>query len=488
MRRIFGAIGVGLALLGACGKSFTTPQAVQGPEAGAGGASDAGSAGSAPVGAQGGEAASGAPALGGADAGESAGGTPGAGEGGAGGAPIDDWNVAGDDAGGAPSAGPVTGKIELQLRPAPGAIVRIDGDSKLTEEDGSFTFDDVAAEYDLTVIYEPGREAKVIEGLTTRQPVVVLGNAEANRSAVVAGKLSGGAGFPLPAGHDASVAVVFPATVVGFGQKARLADQATSYLLQNVDWLGPQSIEGELVALQWQNGFTGPRAFTGFARKPLTLTGGVAIGDANGSVEATNLALDTQPAVSSYDGTLSSADPYDDFIPLLEVGPFAFGFANGVGSFSVLTPEIDLPTGIDVLAVRDVSDQMYIYVPKPAPGEKWRVSVPKLPSLVVPQAAAKVTVATAFEWESMPKHAVAHSSWFIDDWNIERVTRSTSTTIPDLTADGVPKIFPAVTWFLDAIGPADKPEQSLALQARLLRRQPVRHFNTYVVRVVELVE
>jgi hypothetical protein len=280
--------------------------------------------------------------------------------------------------------------------------------------------------------------------------------------------------------------MVFPDVAIGSVVEHYLFSPAASYEL-TPHWAGPASIDGELVALQWQNGFMGPKAFPGFARAPLTFADGQTIGDVNGSVAATNLEL-TAPTTTSYDGTLSSDGFYDDLIPLLEIGPFSLGFTNDVGDFSALTPDVDLPIGISVLAEQDVSRQMEIYVPKPEPGTARRVSVPRLPTLLAPKDQAVVTLETPFQWQGMPEHALAHSSWFIDGWNVERVTRSTSTTIPDLTADGVPTSSPVLIWFLDAIGPADRPEQSLAVQAHRVRRQRVRSFSTYLSRTFELTE
>lgn len=95
------------------------------------------------------------------------------------------------------------------VRPTPGATVAIDGRFTVTDENGTFTFQDVVAPYDLIVLYAGANfggqsYVQVFLGVTRPDPTVDgegYPTGLPDRTGNIAGTISGGAGFPNPLGE-----------------------------------------------------------------------------------------------------------------------------------------------------------------------------------------------------------------------------------------------------------------------------------------------
>jgi hypothetical protein len=68
----------------------------------------------------------------------------------------------------------VTGRILRSGAPIPGAVVVVDGQTTLSDEDGGYVVEDVSETYQLIVIIEDVAWVQIVDDLTTRTPVVNL--------------------------------------------------------------------------------------------------------------------------------------------------------------------------------------------------------------------------------------------------------------------------------------------------------------------------
>src|SRR5262249_9090108 len=94
-----------------------------------------------------------------------------------------------------------------------------------TDDFGNFTIPNVRTPYDIaasvftvTVPYAPAPSVPVSRGLRRPDPHLVVFPGDAESTAVVTGTLSGGAGFPQPAGHFAFVQIGTDGGGMGFSQ------------------------------------------------------------------------------------------------------------------------------------------------------------------------------------------------------------------------------------------------------------------------------
>ena len=458
MKRILGAVASALLLVGACGNDSTSDPVGNGGRAnddggaaGNGGADDGGQAVTTPGGRDDGGGEGGA-------AGAEIGGNP-AEVGGAGGNADGMGGAAGE-------AGEVLTDVSGHIRtfegtPLPNAVVSINDVSAVTDDDGAFTIADVAGTYDLTIIDNDHKYVEIVEGMTTREPVVALWQLRTtNRVGGIAGKLSGGAGFPLPAGQAG--VVQFQGAISGFSE-VNLVAASSSFTLSEVNWEGPDTCPGLLTGMFWKQGLTGPSEYTGFGTSAVTLEDGKVIGKVNGSVTATNLAV-TNPAEHTVTGSLSVPGTPTNVWSYLYVGSVSVPLALAPGPISVVVPEVDAPTFLGVSA-----DYLTGSAGKTLPtalGANLDLTVPAPPQLVLPVAdATGVTSATEFSWTKPAAGTFSLLFTGVGSWSVLRLTSRTKVQLPDLSAAGVAYAgegLPGV-WHLEQRGPAATPEEALEL-------------------------
>ncbi|MDF3067923.1 MAG: hypothetical protein K0R38_3524 [Polyangiaceae bacterium] len=220
-------------------------------EAGAAGADAAPGGGSSPGGAPVGDAGEGTVGRGGAPDGTAG---DGASSGSAGtggtepGAPI---NVIGQvvDRGGSPLAG---------------VRVEVGGEAMTTDADGEFAFEAVTP-YDIVVRYSE-TESDVYLGVTRTDPKIVGNYSSTNRSATLAGTLSG-QGYPVPTGHETQLTI--RGVDVGFSNRQMAGSNGAYVSSGSPAWTGGPTTPATLFALQ-RNVTTG--VFTAIGSKLVTLT------------------------------------------------------------------------------------------------------------------------------------------------------------------------------------------------------------------------
>jgi hypothetical protein len=464
MRRLL-SVGLlsGVALAGACGESSKgsgskdqggAPSAGDGGQApeGPGGAGDnagggsitpsPGGAGAGGVDNTPGGASPGGTSPGGSSVGGAAGGAAG-GEGGAGGA----------------LTGAVSGRVISKMEGVADVTVVIDGVVTSTDANGYFTVPDVDASYQAIMINAGEKVAQVMDDLSTRSLVVQLVGASDTREAAVAGKLSGGAGFPSPAGHQSEVDFVCDdCNGAGFD----IAPDGAAYKM-NVAWGGAATAPGMLYGLQWKADQSGPLDFTGFASKQLTLTDGGTFGDANGSVAATNLDL-VNVTERSLTGTISAPASLTTVSSDLLIGPYQLSFEATTTSYTTVVPTgLTVPCSLNVtLSASDASSSRRARVPA---NGNLNLIFPTVPVSTLPQAnATGVDSNTSFTWTSATG-GVDYVTFQIEAWTIYRYSREGSTTLPDLSDYGV-TLTPGATgtWYVTFEGPADSVDDAIAIE------------------------
>jgi hypothetical protein len=182
----------------------------------------------------------------------------------------------------------VNGKVVNHLgMPLASVMVFVDGMQTFTQSDGRFTVGDVEIPYTVVLnsLYPSVRCPPAMvayQGLTRSDPVITLSvvviesYADCSSpawSATIAGQLSGGAGFPQPADHQACVA--FGAQEF-YSAVDAAADGTFSWVNQ---WTGMATLAGDLYALQWQKDANQlPQTYKGYGtRNGVSLTQGSAL-------------------------------------------------------------------------------------------------------------------------------------------------------------------------------------------------------------------
>jgi hypothetical protein len=381
----------------------------------------------------------------------------------AGGAPSELGGAGAGGAGGSPEVlSEVSGLITSFMGTPLADVVVIIGDSStVTDAKGAFTIADVPASYELTAIDNERKFIQVVEGLTTREPSVGIYHLRLEQhSGVVAGKLSGGGGFPLPKGQ---------AGVVSFRGERSFGDlelkaAATSFSL-SVAWEGEATQTGLLAGISWKAGPAGPAEYTGYAQHGVTLEADKIVGNINGTIAATNLAL-TDPAEHAVTGTLLVPGLPTLVSSNLVVGGSYVPLNLVPGPISVIVPEVDATTELAIRAeFAEGMSSSSISVPFSG-NEPVDVELPPPPQLVLPiEGALGVTLDTEFSWKAAPQGTYSVISWGIGDWSIARVTAANKVKLPDLSGAGVVYDQGNYTpgWQLEQLGPASAPEEALQL-------------------------
>ncbi|HVY28023.1 MAG TPA: carboxypeptidase-like regulatory domain-containing protein [Polyangiaceae bacterium] len=352
--------------------------------------------------------------------------------------------------GGAPQLpnSPVSGHIFSMSGVAlEGAVVTINGESTLTDENGAFTLDDVPPKYDVTVIYSSDagglQAAELVDDLTTRDLSLRLWQVRNDASsASVFGKLAAA----VAKGHEAVVQLVGEHTT---SPSDSLPAGSTDYDME-LQWEGGGDGVADLVGLEWAIGETGPSSYTGFARKSMQAP------DGTGVIANLTLVKPTQKTVA---GTLTAegAPPLDSF---LNFGPIQIQLTLQAGSIAVVVPEIGVTPIISVAA--PVGDA-YATVKAPATLKPLALEIPAAPKLILPIDKAKVDLNTEFIFTRPGKLAAVW--WALGSWMVVHVTDQTKLKLPDLRTAGIVYDIgdDLAPWVVDTYGPAETPEEFLRL-------------------------
>jgi hypothetical protein len=342
-------------------------------------------------------------------------------------------------------------------------VILVDGVNVPIGADGHFMVTDGPDEYQLQVCAPNYKFVLIFDGLRTRTPVVNLntGLGDPPYAATIRGKVTGGLSTPFPVADDETVftELAYSSYANGYLYPRSSIDPPEGFDL-NPLWFGSDTDTGEVLAIQYIfKNKVGLTEYTGFARRPMTITDGNIYGSVNGSA-ATDLEF-TVPTVSTLTGSLNLPSSWTLRSTFVHVGPF---MPDGIlaGDFSIPVPQLEnMPMWLSFQAEGPEGDADYVLpLPEQSP---WNITVPTPAKALLPVANANaVTQSTIFSWNGLPANAVAGIYWSVGDWNIERFTTAASTTIPDLSALGV--TLPANAdglWVIKAVGPAEKMDDVL---------------------------
>ena len=323
--------------------------------------------------------------------------------------------------------------LDYDQQPVSGVALEIGGKVTTTDANGNFKVSGVAAKYDAYVIAQvaPGagtNEAYIYEGLSDREKDFYVTPQGPARSAKIRGVLSGGAGFPLPAGHAASL------VVTEYNTKSSV--MGSTYELTNLTWQGSKQRMLTLGALSWTTDAAGlPNSYDGYGEKKLAVSDGASLGAIDGSTPATNITL--APVESrSVSGTLDLPDGCTPNVFMRVEGNEIIDDPVHSTSFSYVTPIV--PEHPTTLSVRcEFADSSFSWS-KVTLGVKnplaLRVPAPTVESLPI-DGASNVSNDTVFAWTGEEERGDV--SFSFGDWRITRVGVGHSTTFPDLSRFGL---------------------------------------------------
>lgn len=306
----------------------------------------------------------------------------------------------------------VTGRVVAASgAPIAGATVRAGASSATTDATGTFTLSGVSPPYEIVATAPGGLLTSHYLELRRMDPTLVIFDLDPGfpRSGLATGTLSGAAGFPSPAGHEAGVSFK---SEQGAGGCAVQAGSST-YLL-GAGWSGGPTVTGELHALQWQVDASGKVvAYDGYGSRA-----GVTVADRSPATAGQDIALAAIPT-RAVSGTI--LNPPGAAMTLFAVvgngarirvvpppsdpSPFAPGFSS---TFSIPTPGIPGAT-VDVVARKDYVGWGYMEVHRhglaPDAGSV-ALEFADLPLQIAPASGATVGPGATFTWYAMPDHPV----------------------------------------------------------------------------------
>jgi len=355
--------------------------------------------------------------------------------------------------------------------PVSGAVVLVGGQRVVTDAQGAFAAANVADTYDLVVILKPYWYVLMVESLSTREPTVHVSFDPlyvADRQGSVAGRFSGGGGFPIPAGQAGTL--LAESDLGSMGASTDLEPGANSYSL-GLFWKGSESAPAKVTALLWTEGETGPANYVGFGQKGITLQDGALVGNVDGSVAETNLAL-SDPAETTVAGTIS-LEQSANIRSSLRVGRLSVPLSLAPGPISVVVPEVDLPAALMVATTFAPGPGAWTKQPRPTAGGTWNVTLPSYSwfQLQEPRATLEdphpyVGPSTRFVWSSLKAHMMAHVFWSCaGSWEMHYITNKNELTLPEISAEDVAMLSSTeCEWFVELSTGVDTPEEMLAAE------------------------
>ena len=295
--------------------------------------------------------------------------------------------------------------VDEYLQPLPSTYVLIAGhETVTTDANGYFSVTKVSAPYDLILqIPDAGtRDLLIYHGLIRSDPLIVtppIPFSTSFRSAYIWGSTYGGG--PLPDPPDRKSSLLFDSPETQFVGSAG----SGSYSMQP-QWLGPDSTDGLLHALQWQfdpaSGL--PTSYTGYGATPLrlhkgdyhegpavTMSAPVVAGSIAGTINVpTGLSTTRKSLLLRFRSSVPAR-----WVIVTDSTP--------TNSFTYVTPNLQGATFS--LAVRATGDSGYGEILKTGIGANAADVVMNVPSpaqLKTPADGAKnVVMSTAFSWSKV---------------------------------------------------------------------------------------
>lgn len=150
--------------------------------------------------------------------------------------------------------GPIT--VQGRVLQLPGSkasflpVAIIGQGAALADANGNFTIPNVTTPYDVVIGYHDasGTSMVLYQGLTRADPRLIA-FVRTDRSAMVAGTVSGGAGYPLPPDHETMMSL---STDHGSGAGGAAADPTTGDYDLFADWTFARTTTAHLTAVQYE--------------------------------------------------------------------------------------------------------------------------------------------------------------------------------------------------------------------------------------------
>ncbi|HLU82009.1 MAG TPA: hypothetical protein VKZ43_01295 [Trueperaceae bacterium] len=325
----------------------------------------------------------------------------------------------------------VSGRVvSLYDLPVAGIAVRSQGDSAITDANGTFALSGLSVPYDLAIWNAADEWVQIYAGLTSEElvlaPVTATAPTGTPRSAPVSGSLSGGV---IPVGPNQMI-MVCAEGVDGIAIGCdNVAPTESAYSFE-VQWIGGATQAIKLHALQMERDGGGyPTAYQGYASMDMNLTDTVptvANLDLGDALATTTVTVDVDSPVAIL-GTFGA----------VQVGPnlaMPVMLVNG----AVTAHEALMPV---------IGDSSYTFAAAAAisqfgwqadvTGSSATVTVPAAPQLIAPaDTATGVTTATNFSANN-PAGGPMTYMWNATDLVVGVTTMDSTTTIPDVSEFGL---------------------------------------------------
>ncbi|MGO9063236.1 MAG: hypothetical protein ACLQIH_00700 [Myxococcaceae bacterium] len=347
----------------------------------------------------------------------------------------------------------VTGTVltEQGLWPAAGVSVSIGSSITTTDADGGFSLSNVIPPYDVAVVSRDDNLAVVYQALTRTDPTITF-STYPNGNPSNAGTVSGTVSTNAPGAVQASLAWASPLT----GPQTQTVTASPFSL--NLYWNGAASIVGNLHALQLLTDAVSGEPY-GWA---YGLQSGVAV--ANSQTTSNQEIAMTSGALSTITGSVSGPAAYGAPITSVSVD-FADGASilvvtagTPIGSFAYATPAgigATISVGASVFTSTPDNGALgsTVYVRGLSPDATGvSVSVPEAAVPISPaNGATGLPANTAFTWT--PYSGGIHEVSFSGSALITIFTAATTTTVPDLSAQGISLGNVGLQWTVYGVGP-----------------------------------
>ena len=333
----------------------------------------------------------------------------------------------------------VSGRIvSVYDLPVVGVAVRSQGDSAITDANGSFNLSGLSVPYDLAIWNAADEWVQVYEGLTAEElvlaPVATAAPMGLARTATVSGNLSGGV-IPVAANQ---MVIVCAEGIDGFAMGCDSVAPTESAYSIPVQWIGATTRSITLHALQLERDGDGyPVAYQGYTTMNLTLT-------------------DTVPSVANLDlgGALATATVEVEVdSPVAILGTFGAVQVGPNLAIPVMMTNTALTTHEALMPV--IGDASYTFLSAASisqfgwqadvTGSTATVTIPAAPQLLAPaDTATGVTTATNFS-ATNPAGGPMTYIWNAANLMVSVTTMDSTSTIPDVSEFGL--ALPANTAF-----------------------------------------
>lgn len=385
---------------------------------------------------------------------------------------------------------PVVGRVlRVSGQPVENATVHVPPDLfATTDAAGTFTIPGVRVPYEIQVL-APGNFLLVVQDLRRRDPTLLIdvGGVESPlHTGMTSGQVSGGAGFPPPAGYRTAVAVATPAfdewAVRQGGVEAwglGWADAVGAYGAQTP--LTSAEADGTLQALQWRTDAGGwPVEYVASGVRGTHLVSGAI-------VDGQHLTLATTPdATASIAGHLGFGGPSGYLRAIARVGgariPIVPDLVAPSGPFALATPRgadaVELTmstTSPGALVFSSYNLGAFRRVAPDATAADLTLVAPPNPWLPPDGATLSAEEDPVFQWQVMGAPSPVYVASFdrndlFSPLSLRLITTASTVVIPDLSALGVTvprgELF---TWFVYGTTAASTTDEACGPEGYLVR-------------------